>query len=282
MRRLFREVWYVLRAAYRDFGRDTGGVTAGAIAFYTALSLVPIALLALSITGHLLGHSGQARAEVAAVLRQLLPGAAGQQVLDAIAGYSVSGRLLPNIVAFLGLLWAGTNLFGVLSLILTSIWIGHRERGFLAQRAVGLLALLVAGLLFFANMLLTSAVAALQAHQQLRLIGPVLPFGTSALLAALTFFLLYRFLPRGHVSTRAALVAALPAAAFWLISRYPFSLLVSGSSAYGQLYGPLAGAVVLLLWIYYSAYIMVFCAELGAAAQARFWPKEVARPAEPG
>jgi membrane protein len=135
-------------------------------------------------------------------------------------------------------------------------------------------------------MLLTSAIAALHAHEArlgavgeyVRVLGSVLPLLVSAGLAALTFFLLYRFLPGTRVSSRAALVAALPAALLWLLSRSVFSVLVAGSSRYGQLYGPLAGAVVLLLWIYYSAYIMVFCAELGAAAQQRYWPKEGARP----
>jgi hypothetical protein len=68
MHRFFSEVWYLLRTAYRDFGRDTGGVTAGAIAFYTALALVPIALLTLSITGHVLGRSAAARLQMETML----------------------------------------------------------------------------------------------------------------------------------------------------------------------------------------------------------------------
>ncbi|MBN1460163.1 MAG: YihY/virulence factor BrkB family protein, partial [Armatimonadetes bacterium] len=68
-----------------------------------------------------------------------------------------------------------------------------------------------------------------------------------------------------------ALVASVPAALLWLASRRIFAMLVVGSSRYGQLYGPLAGAVVLLLWIYYSAYIMILCGEVGAVLQKRYW-----------
>jgi len=284
-RRLPFEIWYLVRTAHREFVHDAGGVTAGAIAFYTAVALVPTVLLIISLVGHTLGHEETYQA-MGRVLAQVLPGNTSAGVLRAIYGYSQSGRLLVNLVGALGLLWSAINLFGVVSMILTTIWVGRPERGFFAQRVVGLLALVVAGVLFAVNVVLTGGLAALRAAaagggplaDYLRVIGPVLPFLVSALLAALTFFLLYRFLPGGKVSTRAALVAAVPAALLWLLSRWAFSALVAGSSRYGHLYGPLAGGVVLLLWIYYSAYIMIFCAELGVAAQARYWPK-VTRPA---
>ena len=121
-----------------------------------------------------------------------------------------------------------------------------------------------------------------EAVHNMHFLGSMAPFFLSAVFAALGFFLLYRFLPNGSVSTRAAALAALPAALLWLASRSLFSVLVAGSSHYGQVYGPLAGAVVLLLWIYYTAYIMIFCAELGVAAQGRYWPKAgSSRPLEP-
>jgi membrane protein len=280
MRKALSPIWYLLREAHREFVTDAGPVTAGAIAFFTSLSLVPIALLAFSLLDQWLG-SERAYAHVAEATRQLLPGVS-EQVLAALVSYRESPRLLVNLVGSLGLLWSGMNLFALLSQILTTIWLERPARGFLAHRLVGLLCLLVGGLLFLANIVLTSFVAAISAqevwlgplgHYVRLLLSSALPHLLSGALAALSFFLLYRFLPAGRVSTRASLTGALPAAALWLLSRYLFSVLVSGSSRYGQLYGPLAGTVVLLLWIYYSAYIMILCAELGVIAQRRWWPK---------
>ena len=254
------EAWLLLRDAHREFAKDAGSVIAGAIAFFTSLALIPIALLALSLLGHVLG-SERAYTHVAEATQQALPGVS-QQVLEALRSYSEGRRLLVNVVGTLGLVWSSVNLFALLSSILTTIWIGEPRRGFVGQRLAGLLCLLVGGALFVLNMALTW------------LVGAVSVGGTGlGALAALIFFLLYRFLPAGLVSSRAALAGALPAAVLWLLSRYLFSVLVAGSSRYGRLYGPLAGAVVLLLWIYYSAYIMIFCAELGVVAQRRWWPK---------
>jgi membrane protein len=290
MRHRAVEVWRLLTTAYRGFERDGGWVTAGAIAFFSILGLVPIALLGFTLFARLLGS--EAHQEFEATVQQLLPGGS-RPVLDAIAAYSRNPKPLVELVGTLGLLWSGTSLFVVLSHILTTIWVGRRERSYLAQRLVGLLALLAGGLLFLVNMLAAGVIAALRAHEELlgplavvlhdmHFLGSMAPFFLSAVFAALGFFLLYRFLPNGSVSTRAAALAALPAAMLWLASRALFSVLVAGSSHYGQVYGPLAGAVVLLLWIYYTAYIMIFCAELGVAAQGRYWPKAgPSRPLDP-
>ena len=276
------EAWLLLRDAHREFAKDAGSVIAGAIAFFTSLALIPIALLALSLLGHVLG-SERAYTHVAEATQQALPGVS-QQVLEALRSYSEGRRLLVNVVGTLGLVWSSVNLFALLSSILTTIWIGEPRRGFVGQRLAGLLCLLVGGALFVLNMALTWLVGAVSVGgtglgalapyvRFFHFLGSALPYLVSGALAALIFFLLYRFLPAGLVSSRAALAGALPAAVLWLLSRYLFSVLVAGSSRYGRLYGPLAGAVVLLLWIYYSAYIMIFCAELGVVAQRRWWPK---------
>jgi len=51
--------------------------------------------------------------------------------------------------------------------------------------------------------------------------------------------------------------------------RSGFSSLIVLSSRYGSVYGPLAGVVMLLLWAYYSAAVLLGCAEIAAAYQRR-------------
>jgi membrane protein len=187
-----------------------------------------------------------------------------------------------DALATFGLLWSGMNLFTTLSLILTIVWVGRPKRSFFARKAVSLLALIAAGLVFLASTILTSAAATISSYattigalspyvQYVDLVNGALSWSLQLVLIAAMFFLLYRLLPAGRVTTAGALVASVPAALLWTASRSLFSILVVGSTRYGQLYGPLAGAVVLLLWVYYSAYIMIFCGEVGAAVQERYW-----------
>jgi membrane protein len=50
----------------------------------------------------------------------------------------------------------------------------------------------------------------------------------------------------------------------WLVASALFSLYTAFSSSYDRTYGTLAGAIVLLLWLYYSALALLFGAELNA------------------
>jgi len=254
---------------------------AGAVAFFASLSLIPLGLIIVSSVGHLIG-SEQAFRETEQIVRQYFPGSS-KMVLNALeTTRASSGRWLVNIVATFGLLWSGLNLFTTLSLILTIVWVGRPKRSFVARKAVSFLALIVASLVFLASTILTSAAASISSYattihalapymHYVDLVNSALSSLVQLVLVSVMFFLLYWLLPAGRISVPSALIASVPAALLWLASRKVFAILVVGSSHYGQLYGPLAGAVVLLLWIYYSAYIMILCAEVGAVLQKRYW-----------
>jgi YihY family inner membrane protein len=267
--------------AQQEFAHDSGGLMAGAVAFFASLSLIPLGLLLISAIGHLIG-SEQAFSQIEQTVRQYFPGSS-RMILNALdTTRTSSGRVLVDIVATFGLLWAGMNLFTTLSLILTIVWVGRPKQSFFARKAVSLLALIVAGIVFLASTIFTSAAASISSYattisalspymQYVDLFNSALSRLVQFVLVSAMFFLLYWLLPAGRVSVPAALLAAAPAALLWLASRGIFAALVVGSSRYGQLYGPLAGAVVLLLWVYYSAYIMILCGEIGAVLQKRYW-----------
>ena len=55
----------------------------------------------------------------------------------------------------------------------------------------------------------------------------------------------------------------------WLALSALFALYTSFSSSYDRTYGSLAGAIVLLLWLYYSALALLVGAELNAELERR-------------
>jgi membrane protein len=280
------KLWSLLRYSSRSFFFHLGPLKAGSIAFFATLSLFPLGLLLISVAGRAIG-SAQAYHQVAAVIREYLPGADAQVLAVLRQARAGGGRLLVDLAGMLALAWSAMNLFAALSQVLTVVWFGEPKRGFVRRRLVSLAAVLAAGLLFFASAIVASLLAALSSYAarfgaiaalapHLRLLNSAAAWALHAALAALMFFLLYWTMPAGRVAARAAAAAALPAALLWMISRSVFAVLVAGSSRYGQVYGSLAGMVGLLLWIYYSAYIMIFCGEIGSALQSRRWPANTA------
>jgi membrane protein len=70
-------------------------------------------------------------------------------------------------------------------------------------------------------------------------------------------------------SRRSVIPGALLGAALWLVLSGLFALYTSFSGSYDRTYGSLAGAIVLLLWLNYSAVALLLGAELNAELQRR-------------
>jgi membrane protein len=250
---------------------------AAATAFYGLISLIPLGVLAISVVGRVLGFFAAADAEdqVLDFMRAALPLKA-PAVERAIRQYPhPTGSWFVEAVSLLGLLWAGSRLFRTLEDVLTRVWSGHgRGRSLFARYLIALAATACAGLIFLATMLATATTAALASTEGgpaaallLRWVAPglraVAPIGA----AWMMFLLMYKFLPQDRVRWREAVIGAAAAAVMWEISRAAFAVLVNQSAGYGQLYGSLAGIVLVGMWIYVTAAIMLVGAELAVVLQ---------------
>lgn len=88
------------------------------------------------------------------------------------------------------------------------------------------------------------------------------PVSFALLVLAVTALL--RFAPDFRTPWRWAGLAAVAFAVVWLTVTYVFGLYVAHFAAYDATYGALAGIVVLMLWFYLSAFVLVCAAELAA------------------
>ena len=85
------------------------------------------------------------------------------------------------------------------------------------------------------------------------------------MLVLLGLALLYRFGPsRAPARWRWVTPGSLLAAVLWLLGSLAFSIYVAKFAAYGQTYGALGGVVVLLMWLFISAFVILLGAELNA------------------
>ena len=84
-------------------------------------------------------------------------------------------------------------------------------------------------------------------------------------------FFVYRFVPHGKVSWRAAIAGAIFASVFLELSRYLFSVVMVKFDVYGSLYGPLASVIIFMSWLYLSMSILLLGAELGSQCQEIFF-----------
>jgi membrane protein len=248
---------------------------AAATAFFGLLSLIPLAALAISIFGRVVGSGRVAESSILETLHAVLPvKAAGlDNAIRSFPSPPEAGSWFVEAVSLLGLLWAGSRLFLTLEDVLTRVWSGHgRGRPLLLRNLVALAATIGAGAIFLGLLLATTAAAAIAYLAGGRMVFPVAAwiqaFGPPAC-AWLMFLLMYQFLPQERVQWGKAIIGAGVAAVLWELSRIVFADLVAHSAGYGKLYGSLAGTVVMTVWMYLSAIIMLLGAELSVVLQER-------------
>lgn len=99
------------------------------------------------------------------------------------------------------------------------------------------------------------------------LLWTLLRWPTALLLLALVVAVVYRYAPDADLSFRLVLPGALVAVISWALASLAFSFLLGIFPDHGALYGGLGTAISLLLYLYFSAAVLLFGAELNAEMQ---------------
>ena len=89
---------------------------------------------------------------------------------------------------------------------------------------------------------------------------------------------LLRYAPNFRTPWRWAAAAAAAFAVVWLVVTYAFGLYVARFATYDATYGALAGVIVLMLWFYLTAFVLLCAAELAALLVRFRSPNSPARP----
>jgi membrane protein len=268
------EISYLKEVA-RNFAEDQLPIAAAGIAFYLLLSLVPLLLLVVSIAAFFVSQA-QIQTAMSALAASFGPttGSALQNQLMSL----VSNRGVLTGLALIGALWAGSQVFVVMETALNNIWQVEERRPFWASRGLALVMVVIAGVLTILAVALAFAVQILARFDfNIPVIGialpPVLFTIVSLLLLVLvitgTFLLLYWLLPVKKTSLWHMFPGALTAAVLYVAAMQGFSWYATNIADYSVLYGSIGGVVLLLLWFYYSAFIMLFGAEMAAVKYRR-------------
>jgi len=256
-------------------GRNNVVLIAAGVAFYGLLALFPAITALTALAGLLLDPSEVAR-QIGSVAN-LLPPEAAQIVLDqavAVAGSPNGGLGLAFLFGLLLALYSASNGVGSLMAGLNIAYGEKEERGFVTLKLVtlGLTLLLIVGLIV--GLGATIAVPAVLAMFDLPgWLATGLGLGRWVVLVLLTIAglaMLYRWGP----SRKAALwrwlsPGVLVACGLWLGGSILFSVYVTGFGSYNQTFGSMAGVIVLLIWLWLSAFTVLLGAELNAEIEAQ-------------
>jgi membrane protein len=288
--RSFRALFVEAFTGWRD---HKASKMAAALAYYTVFALAPILVISIAVAGLVLGQEA-AEGRIVGQISGLIgtTSAAAVEAMIAAARKPSSG-ILATIIGLATLLFGATGVFGELQDSLDTMW-GVKPkpgRGFirmLKTRFVSFTMVLGIGFLLLVSLVVSAAISALGAWLAGLLPLPELLMQAINLIVSiavvtLLFAMIFRVLPDVDIAWRDVWVGALFTAILFALGKLGIGLYL-GKSSVGSSYGAAGALVVILVWVYYSAQILFFGAELTRAWAyqhgSRFVPDEDAMPIE--
>ncbi|MEO8503441.1 MAG: YihY/virulence factor BrkB family protein [Acidobacteriota bacterium] len=238
---------------------------AARLAYFFFLSLFPLLLVLFALSGYF-GGAASFHALIRAV-EDLVPQESAP-MLDRFASKLASERRPDVLSVGLALAaWSASGVFAALSEALNRIHGATHESGWLRRRLRAILLLAVV-----CALLAVAATGLLLLPSLLGVVGAAGLGNTAAgpvvfLLLAATLFLVFYLLPDRDLARQRmeTAVGALFGTALLFLAAWGFRRYVHRIANFSAVYGVVAGAILLLIWMYVAALMILLAAELGAA-----------------
>lgn len=262
----------LLKQAFDEWNADNVPRLAAALAYYTAFSIAPLLIVVIAIVGFIFRD----QAEVQNQITRQLQGAIGQDAASLIEELIVSASqpaegIISTVIGVVTLLLGAIGVFEQLKSALNTIWNvppAQQPSGIIALLRTKLLSfgfVLGVGFLLLVSLVASTMIAAVNERLAASLPGGdvvawLVNFGLSFGVVTVLFAMIYKFLPDTKVAWRDVWVGAAVTSLLFYIGKTALSFYLA-NSAPASAYGAAGSLVVMLLWIYYSAQIVMFGAE---------------------
>ncbi|HEX2674390.1 MAG TPA: YihY/virulence factor BrkB family protein [Polyangiaceae bacterium] len=272
-------VWQVVKETGTAWDEDNVTRLAAALAYYTLLSIAPLIVLAVAVTGLAFGEEA-ARQHIAGELA----GVVGSGAADAIQSIAKNARapgtgVFSIAVGVVVLLFGASGVFGELQAALNTVWDvapkpGRGIWGIVKDRFFSFTLVVGVAFLLLVSLVVSAALTWVGEFFEHALPGgavvwQVLNFGISFGVVTALFALMFKTLPDVHIHWRDVWVGAAVTAGLFTLGKFGLGLYL-GSAGVSSAYGAAGSIVALVIWVYYSAQVLLIGAEFTEAYARRF------------
>jgi membrane protein len=252
-----------------EFTRSENLTFAASIAYYALLSIFPFSLVVLAVLGRI--NIGQSGASLLQIITSAMP--ADVEFLIRIETLSESAVQL-GVAGIILMLWASMGVFGALTSAVNHAWGVEQPPGFLKHKLIAFVMLLTAGFLMVVTLLFMSAAQVVQTTWFAGIAGewPWLDAVRGLIIRyihvpmfVMVVGLVYYYAPNAKVRLRDVWVGALAAGALWQVAFVLFSWYLRDLSRFTNIHGSVGAVIAFMLWIYASAVVLLYGAEVSAA-----------------
>ncbi len=267
---------FLYRIYDKAFNEEDLLSSAAQVAFFFVFALFPLLLFLVSLFGIVLESAEDMRMELFFYLRQVLPGSAidlVQKTIAEVTENSSGGKLTLGILVALYSASAGIDsirigLNGVYNLTETRPWWKTKLLSIFLTFILAILITIALGIIFYGGKFLTFVLDWINLPITSPLFLGFLQTVTVLVVLVLTFALLYNYLPKHK---KPSWVWVTPGATLgivlWLALSYAFRLYLGYFNTYDKTYGSLGALIILMLWLYLTALVILLGGSINAVLQ---------------
>lgn len=275
----FKELWSFFKEIFDEWTQDGVAQLAAALAYYAAFSIAPLLVIAIVIAGYIFGQEaveGQLVSQIGGFV-----GESGARVIQNMiaSAYKTSAGIVATGIGIATLLFASSRLFFQLKKGLNEMWgvSTYVETGIwqtIKQRFFSVLMVLGTGFLLLVSLVVSSLISAAVGYFQnltegFDVLWQAVNFAMGLGVTTLIFAMIYKYVPDARVAWKEVGVGALFTAVLFTIGQFLLGLYLARGT-FSSTYGAAGSFLVILLWVYYSAQILLLGAEFTQVYARRY------------
>lgn len=276
----------LLKETFDDWNKDRAPRLAAALSYYTVFSIAPFLIVVIAIAGLIAGPDA-IRGRLDEQIQGLIGPEGADMVQEMIQNVSKPAEnVFASIIGIVTLTLGAAGLFGQLQDALNTVWgvapkPGRGIMGTLKDRFLSFAMVMGIAFLLLVSLVASSVIAGISnwvaglipgwndgMQFVLQLINFVLSFGIITLL----FATMYKVLPDAQIKWRDVWIGAAFTALLFTIGKTLLGIYIGNSGALST-YGAAGSLIIILLWIFYSAQILLFGAEFTQVYAMRYGSK---------
>ena len=266
MRRKITTFFTFLKEVFVEFIGDNILKYSASLAYYTVLSIAPLLVILLTVTGFLFGKEA-INGQLYGQINKLVGSDAALQIQTSIQNIHLNkDNIFATTIGIIVLTIGATGIFGEIQDSLNRIW-GLKIKAkkiwwkVLIDRLISFSLILSLGFVLIVSLVL-NAIAAAISDKIIALLpasGDVLLLiidtVVTLLITTILFGSIFKVLPDAKIKWRDVAVGAFVTACLFLLGKYGIGFYL-GQSKLGTIYGAAGSIMILMIWVYYTSAIL--------------------------
>ncbi len=255
-----------LKQVYAEFMETNILKFSASLAYYTVLSIAPLLVIILTITGFFFGREA-INGQLFGQLNDMMGADAALQIQTSIQNIKLStDNVFATTIGIVVLIVGATGIFGEIQDSLNRIW-GLRLKSkqawwrVLINRLLSFSLILSLGFVLIVSLLLNAIAATITSKiiTMLPAIGALFLFvvdiTVSLSLTTILFGCIFKILPDAKIKWKDVTIGAFITACLFVLGKYGIGFYL-GSSSIGNIYGAAGSIMIFMIWVYYSSAIL--------------------------